>query len=530
MVYKSGELKGELTTPEIRKLISAHNKLTDIKIKKGATRDDILKLLKNNGWSVDHKKQSLIPLDRPRKKIITLKEADTITKPKPKTELQKQKLKEKKEEKEVEKKKEVREIKKKAIEEQKAIPKPVKKQTPKPKPKSVPKDSHVMADGSIMKNKDMKKSTPNKIDYKVFEGLVNELDRVYKKLSRVDRLKKYNIEGRLRRPFQDDMGDWIFRFKDIQPMEWEEKTLKNQNYSINQVKEYIEITKKQPEAKEPVKKNKDMPQKDSNPFIGKSTASNAKPTYKPKPKPKPKPSPKPKSVKPAPKQDTSKIDTYDKLSKFISNRTRKLTLGIGDWVKGNRKTKFKSQKELFKSADNFIKPLLQPLFDMIEKALEGDKPYINSSQYDTLDTLVERVREHMRDKRSELQKNIETEPAEEQVEEPAKKSKEEPKPLKKVEDTSIDFKKIKEILKESKYNFRNTMTKVDKGKRLQVGSHDDDNVNELITKIDKLFKDIPLVYNNVIFQTNSYAPNPKTGEQDGVYRKPKKIFMGKLIS
>tara|TARA_R110002033_G_scaffold170358_1_gene212658 strand:- start:154 stop:1116 length:963 start_codon:yes stop_codon:yes gene_type:complete len=318
MVYKSGALKGELTTPEIRKLISAHNKLTDIKIKKGATRDDIIKLLKNNGWSVDHKKQSLIPTDRPRKKIITLKEADTITKPKPKTELQKQKLKEKKEEKEVEKKKEVREIKKKAIEEQKAIPKPkpkeepkpkpkpVKKQTPKPKPKSVPKDSHLMPDGSIMKNKD-------------------------------------------------------------------------------------------------------MPQKDSNPFIGKSTAPNAKPTYKPKPKP----SPKPKSVKPPPKQDTSGIDTYDKLSKFISNRTRKLTLGIGDWVMKNRKTKFKSQKEIFKAADNFIKPLLQPLFDMIEKALEGDKPYINSSQYDTLDTLVEKVREHMRDKRSELQKNIETEPVEE---------------------------------------------------------------------------------------------------------------------
>ena len=330
MVYKSGALKGELTTPEIRKLISAHNKLTDIKIKKGATRDDIIKLLKNNGWSVDHQKQSLIPLDRPRKKIITLKSADTITKPKPKTELQKQKLKEKKEEKEVEKKKEVREIKKKAIEEQKAIPKPkpkeepkpkpVKKQTfnlknnkvisgkspPKPKPKSVPKDSHLMPDGSIMKNKD-------------------------------------------------------------------------------------------------------MPQKDSNPFIGKSTAPNAKPTYKPKPKP----SPKPKSVKPPPKQDTSGIDTYDKLSKFISNRTRKLTLGIGDWVMKNRKTKFKSQKEIFKAADNFIKPLLQPLFDMIEKALEGDKPYINSSQYDTLDTLVEKVREHMRDKRSELQKNIETEPVEE---------------------------------------------------------------------------------------------------------------------
>jgi hypothetical protein len=296
MPYTKGKLKGQLTISEIRKLISAHNRLTDIKIKKGSTRDDIIKLLKNNGYMVDHGKQSLIPTDRPRKKIITLTQAKEVTKQKPKTELQKQKSKEKKEEKEVQKKKEVREIKKKVIEEQKSIPK--KKVISKP----------------VMKQKD----------------------------------------------------------KSVQS--------------------------------------------DSTPFIGKSTAPNAKPTYKPKAKP----SPKPKSVKPAPKQDTSKIDTFDKLSKFVNNRTKKLTLEIGDWVKDNRKTKFKSQKELFKSADNFIKPLLQPLFDMIEKALEGDKSYINSSQYDTLDALVERVREHMRDKRSELQKNIETEPVEEPSKPPPK--------------------------------------------------------------------------------------------------------------
>ena len=349
MVYKSGALKGQLTTVEIRKLISAHNKLTDIKIKKGATRDDIIKLLKSNGWSVDHEKQSLIPTDRPRKKIITLKSAETITKPKPKTELQKQKLKEKKEEKEVEKKKEVREIKKKAIEEQKAIPKPKPKSKPKEEPKPKPKEEP--------KPKPVNKQTFNLKNNKVISGK--------------------------------------------SPPKPKPKSVPKDSHVM-------------PDGS--IMKDKDMPQKDSNPFIGKSTAPNAKPTYKPKPKPKPapKPAPKPKSVKPPPKQDTSGIDTYDKLSKFISNRTRKLTLGIGDWVKRNRKTKFKSLKELFKAADNFIKPLLQPLFDMIEKALEGDKPFINNTQYETLDTLVEKVREHMRDKRSELQKNIETEPVEEQ--------------------------------------------------------------------------------------------------------------------
>ena len=139
MPYTVGKLKGQLTISEIRKLISAHNRLTDIKIKKGSTRDDIIKLLKNNGYMVDHGKQSLIPTDRPRKKIITLTQAKEVTKQKPKTELQKQKSKEKKEEKEVQKKKEVREIKKKVIEEQKSIPKKkvISKPVMKQKDKSV---------------------------------------------------------------------------------------------------------------------------------------------------------------------------------------------------------------------------------------------------------------------------------------------------------------------------------------------------------------------------------------------------------
>ena len=169
MPYKNGKLKGELTISEIRKLISAHNKLTDIKIKKGSTRDDIIKLLKNNGYAVDHGKQSLIPTDRPRKKPITLTQAKEVTKPKPKTELQKQKSKEKKEEKEVQKKKEVREIKKKVIEEQKSIPmkkvisKPVMKQkdvgTQYSPPKFIPPPKSVKDKVKAIE----KKSTPKPV-------------------------------------------------------------------------------------------------------------------------------------------------------------------------------------------------------------------------------------------------------------------------------------------------------------------------------------------------------------------------------
>ena len=45
MPYKTGKMKGELTTQEIRKLIKAHNILMSIKIPKGAKREDIIKLV-----------------------------------------------------------------------------------------------------------------------------------------------------------------------------------------------------------------------------------------------------------------------------------------------------------------------------------------------------------------------------------------------------------------------------------------------------------------------------------------------------
>ena len=101
MPYKSGKLKGELTTAEIRKLVRAHNIFTSIKIPKGSKRDDIIKLLDKNGYKVDHTKQSLIPrVEMQRKKTIGLKKAQELTKAKPLTEEQKknrQQAKQKKE-------------------------------------------------------------------------------------------------------------------------------------------------------------------------------------------------------------------------------------------------------------------------------------------------------------------------------------------------------------------------------------------------------------------------------------------------
>ena len=127
-------MKGELTTAEIRKLIRGHNILTSIKIPKGATRDEIIKMVEQKGYMINHEKKSLDPKGgirqgRPR---VKLEKAKELTKPKPKTELQKQKAAESKAEKEEKKKKEERAIRKKAVQEEKARTKP----EPKPKPKT----------------------------------------------------------------------------------------------------------------------------------------------------------------------------------------------------------------------------------------------------------------------------------------------------------------------------------------------------------------------------------------------------------
>ena len=103
MPYKSGELKGQLTTPEIRKLIKAHNVLMSIKIPKGATRNDILKILDDKGYMVNHVRQSIQRrYKNERKPNVTLKQAEKIL-PKPKTAEEKAKAKKVREKKKQEK-------------------------------------------------------------------------------------------------------------------------------------------------------------------------------------------------------------------------------------------------------------------------------------------------------------------------------------------------------------------------------------------------------------------------------------------
>ena len=71
-----------LSTKELRKLITAHNKLSQIKIPKGATRDDLIKLIESAGYKVDEEKK-VIRAKVKRGKQITLAKAEEVTKKKP---------------------------------------------------------------------------------------------------------------------------------------------------------------------------------------------------------------------------------------------------------------------------------------------------------------------------------------------------------------------------------------------------------------------------------------------------------------
>jgi hypothetical protein len=83
MPYKRGKLKGQLTTAEIRKLISAHNKLSKITIPPRSTREQIMDILDKNGFSVDHEKELLVQ-KKAKKMDINLEKAKEVTKRQPK--------------------------------------------------------------------------------------------------------------------------------------------------------------------------------------------------------------------------------------------------------------------------------------------------------------------------------------------------------------------------------------------------------------------------------------------------------------
>ena len=90
--YNAGTLKGEITTAEIRKLIRAHNKASSIKIPPKSSREDIIGILKNAGYMVNHEKAELRPVSKGKVQKLKVVSQKTIEKelPKPKTKEEKE--------------------------------------------------------------------------------------------------------------------------------------------------------------------------------------------------------------------------------------------------------------------------------------------------------------------------------------------------------------------------------------------------------------------------------------------------------
>ena len=95
MRYTTGKMKGELKTPEIRKLIKTHNKMVSINIPKGAKREDIMKIVTKAGYMVDHEKGELRPVSKGKVKKLPVVTQKSVQKtlPKPKTAEEKKKAK-----------------------------------------------------------------------------------------------------------------------------------------------------------------------------------------------------------------------------------------------------------------------------------------------------------------------------------------------------------------------------------------------------------------------------------------------------
>ena len=152
MPLKNGELSG----PEIRKLIRGHNKLAQIKVPTGLDRDGLIKFLKSKKYTVDHKRQRLVDTTtgNSRGRDISLATAKSITKPQPKSDAQKAATKAKKDEKAKVMKSKEDAIKAEGVKQGAALQRVVSKRgkaKAKPAPKVAPKVKEVKLDEKFLK-------------------------------------------------------------------------------------------------------------------------------------------------------------------------------------------------------------------------------------------------------------------------------------------------------------------------------------------------------------------------------------------
>ncbi len=69
MPYKRGARKGKLTIAELRRAVRLHNKLTKVTIPKGASYEEIIKIINDNGYNVDHANMKLVPSGDTKKEV-----------------------------------------------------------------------------------------------------------------------------------------------------------------------------------------------------------------------------------------------------------------------------------------------------------------------------------------------------------------------------------------------------------------------------------------------------------------------------
>ena len=229
MVLKNGEL----STPEIRKLIRAHNVLVSINIPNGSSREQIIKILDKKGYTINHKFKAIIRKDKKTDKInVNLTRADRVLKKPEKTVLQKQKAVEAKEKKEEIQKKKVRELKKEAVKKamtNKPDPKPTK---PKPVKKPVKKEDDVRPKEKVGKPR----FDPNKVQYTV-KGQLQIADK--KKGQVVKKPVKVALKDKLiakdKKAIADEKKAIQQRKKDKQPYKpiAEEGSLKEEMLRLN---------------------------------------------------------------------------------------------------------------------------------------------------------------------------------------------------------------------------------------------------------------------------------------------------------
>ena len=167
MPLKNGELSG----PEIRKLIRGHNKLAQIKVPTGLDRDGLIKFLKSKKYTVDHKRQRLIDTTtgNSRGRDISLATAKSITKPQPKSDAQKATTKAKKDEKAKVMKSKEDAIKAEGVKQGAALQRVVSKRaSAKPAPKPAPKPKAVpvlqLGDKSPVTSPKIKKAERKRLD------------------------------------------------------------------------------------------------------------------------------------------------------------------------------------------------------------------------------------------------------------------------------------------------------------------------------------------------------------------------------